>query len=247
MKTFKQMLKTELKLSLRGMDMPIFAIILPLIVFVIIGIIYGNDGMVEGENYTYLGLAFGGVACISIAAGGMMGLPLVISDYRSKKILRRLQVTPVPVTLILIVELLVYFIYAFISLITLSFLAIVVFKMPLFENLVSFFLGWLLVLISIFSIGLFVGGVAKNAKSAGVIASALYFPMLLFSGATLPYEVMPEWMQKIVDILPLTQGIKVVKTTMLGLPFSTITVSVIILSLIAILFTTMSIRFFKWE
>ena len=42
MKTFKTMLKTELKLSLRGMDMVIFAICVPLVVLVILGIIYGN-------------------------------------------------------------------------------------------------------------------------------------------------------------------------------------------------------------
>lgn len=39
MKTFRVMLKTELKLSLRGMDMLIFAIIMPLVVLLIIGMI----------------------------------------------------------------------------------------------------------------------------------------------------------------------------------------------------------------
>ena len=39
MKTFKTMLKTELKLSLRGMDMFIFAICVPLVVLAVIGII----------------------------------------------------------------------------------------------------------------------------------------------------------------------------------------------------------------
>ena len=39
--------------------------------------------------------------------------------------------------------------------------------------------------------------------------------MLIFSGATLPYEVMPGIMQKIVDILPLTQGIKILKASTL--------------------------------
>ena len=42
MKTFKTMLKTELKLSLRGMDMFIFAICVPLAVLVILGILYGG-------------------------------------------------------------------------------------------------------------------------------------------------------------------------------------------------------------
>jgi ABC-type multidrug transport system permease subunit len=62
---------------------------------------------------------------------------------------------------------------------------------------------------SMFSIGIMVGGIAKNTKVAGIIASILYFPMLIFSGATLPYEVMPKTLQSIVDFPTLTQGIKI--------------------------------------
>ena len=43
MKVFTTLLRTELKLSLRGMDMIIFAICLPVIVMVILGIVYGNN------------------------------------------------------------------------------------------------------------------------------------------------------------------------------------------------------------
>ena len=42
MKRFFTYLKTELKLSLRDMNMVIFAIIMPLVIFIIIGIIYGT-------------------------------------------------------------------------------------------------------------------------------------------------------------------------------------------------------------
>ena len=42
MKAFTTLLKTELKLSVRGMDMIIFAICLPVAVMVILGIVYGS-------------------------------------------------------------------------------------------------------------------------------------------------------------------------------------------------------------
>ncbi len=96
MKTFRTMLKTELKLSFRGMDMFIFAICMPIVVLIIIGIIYGNKPAFEGSGYTFLEQSFGALTTISICAGGVMGLPLVVSDYRSKKILKRFKVTPRP-------------------------------------------------------------------------------------------------------------------------------------------------------
>ena len=54
MKLFNTMLKTELKLSLRGMDMVIFSICMPIVVLVAIGVIYGNKPAFEGANYTFL-------------------------------------------------------------------------------------------------------------------------------------------------------------------------------------------------
>lgn len=62
------------------------------------------------------------------------------------------------------------------------------------------------------------GGISPNSQIASVIASLLYFWMLIFSGATLPYQVMPSTLQKVANILPLTQGIKILKAASLGLP-----------------------------
>ena len=51
MKAYKTILKTELKLSLRGMDMLIFAVIMPLLVLVILGLIYGDKPAFEGASH----------------------------------------------------------------------------------------------------------------------------------------------------------------------------------------------------
>ena len=62
MKTFKTMLKTELKLSLRGMDMFIFAICMPVVVIVLLGIIYGDKPAFADAEYTFLQQSFGAVS-----------------------------------------------------------------------------------------------------------------------------------------------------------------------------------------
>ena len=116
MRVFKAMLKTEIKLSLRGMDMLIFAICMPVVVIVILGIIYGNKSAFDGAEYTFLAQSFGAVSTIAICAGGVMGLPLVVSDYRSKKILKRFKVTPISPALILAVQVVIYALYAIASL-----------------------------------------------------------------------------------------------------------------------------------
>ncbi|WP_050698068.1 ABC transporter permease [Anaeromassilibacillus senegalensis] len=247
MRTFCTMLKTEWKLSLRGMDMFIFAICMPLVVLVILGILYGDQPAYAGASYTFLEQSFGALASISICAGGVMGLPLVVSDYRNRKILKRLQVTPVSPAMILLVQVAIYTLYALASLVLLFLVASIFFGLQIRGSFALFLCGYLLVLLSMFSIGLMVGGVAPNTKIAGVIASVLYFPMLIFSGATLPYEAMPSALQKAADILPLTQGIKLLKAASLGLPIDDIWLPVVVMAAIAVVCIAIALRFFRWE
>ncbi|MCU6733439.1 ABC transporter permease [Diplocloster agilis] len=247
MKAFKTMLKTELKLSLRGMDMFIFAICMPLIVLIILGVIYGNKPAFEGAGYTFLEQSFGALAAISICAGGVMGLPLVVSEYRSQGILKHYKVTPVSPSLILAVQVTIYTLYSVVSLILLYLTAALFFAYRFAGSVLHFFGGYLLVILSMFSIGMMVGGIAPNPKIAGVTASILYFPMLIFSGATLPYEVMPAALQKAADILPLTQGIKLLKAATLGLGAGQTLFPVIVMAAVAAVCIFVSVTCFKWE
>lgn len=247
MKAFSTLLKTELKLSLRGMDMLIFAICMPIVMVVILGIVFGSKPAFDGAEYTFLEQSFGAVATIAICAGGVMGLPLVVSDYRYKKILKRFKVTPTSPALILTVQVAIYALYSVASLILVYAAASIFFGYQMSGSWFQFLGGYFLVMLSMFSIGLLVGGVAPNRKTASVLASILYFPMLIFSGATLPYEVMPAALQKAADLFPLTQGIKLLKAASLGLPTDSVLIPVVVMISLAVICIGISFRFFKWE
>lgn len=247
MKAFSTMLKTELRLSLRGMDMFIFAICMPVVVMAIIGVMYSARPAFEGAGYTFLEQSFGAVATIAICAGGMMGLPLVVSDYRHHKVLRRFKVTPTSPGMILAVQIAIYAIYSFASLALVYLVASVFFGYRMNGSRFAFFASYLLVMASMFSIGMLVGGVASNAKTAGIVASLLYFPTMIFSGATLPYESMPVVLQKVADFLPLTQGIKLIKAASLGLSPQSYVTHIAVMAAIAVVCVLLSVKFFKWE
>lgn len=247
MKSFVILLKNEFKLNIRNMNMVIFSIIMPLIVLVILGFIYGSQPAADGVSYTFLEQSFGALSTISICAGGLMGLPLVVSEYRERKILKRFQVTPVSPAKLLAVEFLIYVIYSVISVITLFLAAKLFWKVSIAGSVPAFLGSWLLTLVSTLSIGLMVGGIAKNAKSASVIASVLYFPMLIFSGATLPFEVMPELIQKVISFFPMTQGIQLMKAMFLGQPIDHIWLPIAVMSAVAVVCTGIAVKCFKWE
>lgn len=247
MKTFRELFIIEFKLSIRDMNMIIFAIAMPLIMLIVLGMIYGNEPAFQGASYTFIEQSFGPLTTIGVYAGGLMGLPLVISEYRERKILKRYQVTPISPLMILLVQLVIYTVYALCSLVSLWLFAMLFYGFRMHGSFFLFMAGWLLVLIAILSVGMLVGGIAKDNKQASIIASALYFPMLIFSGATLPYEVMPIMMQKIVDVFPLTQGIKLLKETVINGNVNNIFFPGIIIILVSIICAILAQRWFKWE
>lgn len=247
MKTFGILYKNEIKLSIRDMNMVIFAICMPLVVLIILGVIYGTKTAADGVSYTFMEQSIGALCAISICAGGLMGLPIVIAESREKKILKRFKVTPVSPVMLLIVYLMLYVFYATVSLITILAVAALFWKVRIYGSLLEFIGSWLLTMISTLSIGLMVGGIAKNSKIAGVIASLLYFPMLVFSGTTLPFEVMPKAMQAIVKMFPLTQGIQLMKATSLGLTVANVWIPVTVMICVTVFCVGIAVKCFKWE
>ena len=139
-----------------------------------------------------------------------------------------------------------YIVYCAVSLATLS-VAALLWGVQLHGSLPAFLGSWLLTMLSTLSVGMLVGGVAKDAKQAGVIASILYFPMLVFSGTTLPIEVMPKAMQKIVSVFPLTQGLTMMKNTFLGISTRSVLLPIGVMLGVAALCTILAVRFFRWE
>lgn len=246
MRRFLTFLKTELKLSLRDMNMPIFAVIMPLVIFVILGVVYGTKPAYDGAGYTFLEQSFGAVSAVAICAGGLMGLPQAVSSLREQKLLKRLRVTPAGPVFILGVELAMYVVYCALSLATLT-VAALPWGVRLRGSLPGFLGSWALTMLSTLSVGLLVGGVARDTKQASVIASILYFPMLVFSGTTLPIEVMPRTMQKVVHLFPLTQGITMMKNTFLGIGTGDILLPVGVMLAVTALCTGLAVRFFRWE
>ena len=240
MKRFWIFLKTEFKLSLRDMNMPIFAVIMPLAVFILLGVIYGDRPAFDGASCTFLEQSFGAVGAIAICAGGLMGLPMAVADSRERGVLKRFRVTPVGPAFLLGVELALYIVYCVISLAVLAIPAALLWRLRLSGSLAAFLGSWFLTMLSTLSIG-------KNARQASVIASLLYFPTLLFSGATLPLEVMPAAMRKAVSFFPLTQGITLMKNTFLGISTSNVLLPAALLLGVTLLCAVLAVRFFRWE
>ena len=141
--------------------------------------ILGTKPAFDGAEYTFLEQSFGALCTVSICAGDLMGLPLVVSEYRERTILKRFQVTPVSPLKLHIVEFSVYVVYCIVSMLTLIPTAMLIWKVRIIGYLPAFLGSWLLTMVSTLSIGMMVGGVAKIQK-AQVLLPAFFTSRCFF-------------------------------------------------------------------
>lgn len=247
MKTFNTLLLTETKLMIRDMNNLIFGVGFSVVFAIIMGMIMGSKPAFEGADYSFMEQSFGAVIAIGIGATGLMGLPLALADYRYKKVLKRFLVTPVSPAMLLLVQFIVNLLVSILCLTLVYLVYVIFFDFDMRGSFLYFIPAYLLVLFSIYSIGMMLASISPNIKTANLLCCVFYFPMFFFSGATLPYEIMPTVLQRGSDILPLTQGIKLMKATSLGLTLDHMAFPIILMIALAVLCIVLSIRFFRWE
>jgi len=224
----------------------LFGIMLPVGIILLMGTIFG-DKLVEDQTYTQLQRAIGGVITVGLCATGLMGIPLTISSYREKKLLRRFQVSPTSPALLMGVQTLSNFTIAVFSTTVVFIVAKLMFGYEMIGSLGSFIVAYGIVGLAIYSIGSFIGSVSNSVKTTNLLCTLVYFPMFFLSGATVPYEILPKSLQAISSIMPLTMGIKLLKGISLGEGIADFRFEAIVLLGLALLFTVASMKTFRYD
>lgn len=246
MKRFITLLKIEGQLSLRCPDALIFGVGMPVGILLLIGMIAGEQ-TVSGLNYTFIQGAFASLITVGICATAFMGLPITLANYRDKKILKHFFVTPVSPMLLLMVQVCLGIFIALFSAGIVTLCSILIFGYHMEGNIFLFIAAFCLVLVSMYSLGMIIASLCPNVKVANVVCTFVYFPMLFLSGATIPYEIFPNALQTVANILPLTHGIKLLKNVSLGLYIDQMIFSIIFLFFITIVGCIISVKMFRWK
>lgn len=245
MKRFLKLYSVEQKLGLRSGDMILFGVAMPVGIMILISMIAGNK--MAGEGYTYLEGSFASLIAVGICASAFMGIPLTIVDYRDKKILKHFFTTPCSPVWLLGSDVLCCVVNAILSAVAVSLVSVVFLGYEMRGNVLQFIGAWFLTMISMFSIGLLIASLCRTVKAVNAVTTLVYFPMLFLSGATIPYELFPVGLQRVASVLPLTQGIKLMKAVSMGTQTDSVGKIVIVLVCITVVCSVVSIKTFRWE
>ena len=197
---FFNMYKVEQRLFFRSPDVIIFNLAMPSITFLIISLIAGNKAA-GNQGLTFLQSSYAALSTVGICCSAFMSIPIIIVDYRSQGVLKRMYCSPCSPARLLVCNTIASGIMAIISTLILTLIAIIFFGYTMAGNVMIYLGLWFLTMISMFSIGLTVASLCRTTKSMNIVTSLLYFPMLLFSGATIPAEIFPKGLRFFADIL----------------------------------------------
>ncbi|MBP7593778.1 MAG: ABC transporter permease [Chloroflexi bacterium] len=245
MKTLWKMIWTELKLQLREPVGVFFTLAFPLMLLFIFGSIYGNEPSDYLGGHGSIDISVPGYIGMIIGTIGMLSLPIALSNYREQGILRRLQATPLPSSIILWSQVAVNVIMTLLGASMLVIAGFVVYDLSVPQASLGLLLAVILSGFSFLAVGFVLAGVLPTARSAQAVGMALFYPMLFLSGAAMPRQVMPEGVQKFSELLPLTHVVKLLEGLWLDGVWNQTSLAVVVGLLMVCL--VISRRTFRWE
>lgn len=166
---------------------------------------------IQGRDVKYLDFLMPGILGMSIMFSSIIGIAVGITRYRERKILKRLMATPIKIRSYLISEIGNYLFLALVQIILILGVGRLLFHINVYGNYLWLVLTTLIGTIIFLNIGFFVAGQAKTVNTAEAMANAFTTPMMFLSGVFFSPDMLPKVVGKIVDFLPLTSLLKILR------------------------------------
>ena len=215
MRLFALQLRNEQRLYWRSHELAFFTFLFPLLIFILLGSVYGNDRIKSEHNVKGSAYLLAGVLGYGIASTAFAGLAIVLVLRREGGILKRLRGTPLPASIYLAgVIASVVIVYA-IEAAALIVLGRLMFHVALPDQWLSMVLALLLGTLSFAALGVALTGVIRTGDGSSAVVNAIYLPMAFLSGSFWTPHAYPRFLEVIADILPLTYFIRLMRDVVL--------------------------------
>jgi ABC-2 type transport system permease protein len=238
----------EIKIFLREPLGAFGSIILPVLVFVLVGRFMGGripPREIASAEFVRVGLPV--FVSVLIALSGVLSLVTIISIYREGGILKRLRATPLRPQTILTAHVLVKLMLTAVTM-ALTVLAgkrhyPIHMDVPVFRFATALLIStW-----SILSIGFVIASIVPTARFAQPIGAAILYPMVALCGLFVPLQSLPPVLQAVARVLPLTYAVSLLQGIWKGEAWSAHLGDVAALVVVFVICTALAAKIFRWE
>jgi ABC-2 type transport system permease protein len=211
-----------------------------------------DESFIEGQGQGFKAWLIPGIAAMAIMQTGLFTVVFTLVRFKSQGVLRRLKATPIGASHFLAGQLTTKAIIVVLQTYVLVIVGAIVLSVSVgngrvgvwFDLTILALLGGALFI----AMGLAVSGWAKNEETAAPIANIISMPMMFLSGVFFPLSVMPDWLTRWSQYLPLTylaDGMRAI--TVEGASITTLGTELLGLGVWIIIVFVIATRMFRWE
>ncbi len=203
---------------------------------------------VDSASLSYIDFLLPGILALSIMISAVIGLSTVLVHWRQQGILRRLKLTPIPLS-----EFFAARITASLSVAVLQVVVLLAFGRLAWGIHISS-TAWAAIPVALagclcfLAMGFAIGSVVSSPETGDAVSNVVTNPMMFLSGTFIPVSAMPGFVQQIAKVLPLyymANGLR--DTTVRGLSISHVAGDIGVLLLISAVLAVVALRTFRWE
>jgi ABC-2 type transport system permease protein len=203
---------------------------------------------VQARSQRYIDFLLPGLLAFTLMQLSIAGSGFNIVEYRRKGILKRLFVTPIKPRDFITAIVLARTVIVLIQLTVLIVFAVTVLDIRIIGSFAAFYLVVLLSTFIFLNLGFCLGSLAKTQQAVMAVGNIVIFPQIFLSGVFYPIESMPEFIQPIAAVLPLSfvaSGLRDIANE--GASLLAITPSLIGMAAWFVIGFLLATRFFVWK
>lgn len=248
MRSLRNLVWLEVKIFAREPLGLIGALVVPVVVFVIFGRLFGADLAASSTRASaFVSVSFPVFVATLVALNAVLSLVTIIAIYREGGILKRLRSTPLGPATILGAHVIVKLLFTVAALALMLLAGRRYYPVEIDAPLAPFLLAALFVTASIVSVGFVIASLVPTARFAQPVAGIVLYPMLALSGLFVPLDALPPGLHVLARALPVTYGVSLLEGVWTGEAWTAHLGDLTALVLFWAAFTALSARVFRWE
>jgi len=204
-----------------------------------------EDAALNGGSY--VDFLIPGMIGLQVMSACLWGIGFLLINYREKGNLKQLALTPVRKSVYIAAFISSRFVFQIVQILFILVSSFLVFPVHMQGNWTGFMLAVTLGCFMFMSLGFLIASLADTIELAIGINNILFFLMVGLGGVFFSTSNLPEWIQWVTEIFPLTHFIQMLRGIFNdGLSFFSFGKEIIILLVWTIFCFALSMRYFRW-
>ena len=240
---FLHELRNQQRLFWRSRESAFFTFLLPILLLVLLGSVYGDDEIDGAPAAPYL---VAGLIGYGVVAAAFAGLAINTVIRRESGVLKRVRGTPLPpatfLAAVIASELVVIALQVAAQILIGRYLLDAGFP----EAPASLALALLLGTAAFAALGLAITGVVRSGEGSSAVVNAIYLPMVFICGVFFSTDAFPGFIEAIANVLPLTYLLELIRDLFIeGSGWSATAAAVV--AVWGVAGAVLALRTFRWE